>query len=316
MKPKPGTTERCSANVHSSVGMVYDVQRCCVHDGPGIRTTVFLKGCPLDCRWCHNPESKGFEKQLSYTPSSCISCGSCVEICPAGAHTLENGIHLFDPGKCARDLWCPAECASLALEVVGREVTAGEIMKEVERDKPFYDTSGGGMTLSGGEPMAQFDFAVSLLDMAKAWGIHTCVETCGFSSSERFRRIVPLVDLFLWDIKDSDSGRHDRNTGVRLDRILGNLKIVDGYGGKTILRCVLIPEINLSEKHLSKVASLYKGLDNCQGVTLLPYHLLGTSKHERLGDFSEKEQFSEPSPEDIEQAYEFLKNNGVQCIHS
>ncbi|MFC1734834.1 glycyl-radical enzyme activating protein [Candidatus Hydrogenedentota bacterium] len=295
-------------------GTIYDIQRCCIHDGPGIRTTVFLKGCPLNCKWCHNPESKSKGKQLSYSPDLCISCGSCVEACPADAHSMKGGVHSFDPRKCIRNLSCAAECPSLALEIIGRFVNASEVIDEVKRDLPYYQTSGGGMTLSGGEPMMQAEFTKSLLEMARAANIHTCVETSGYSAAESFREIVSLADLFLWDIKDTDSERHEKNTGVVLDSIMKNLELVDDLGGATHLRCVIIPEINLFEEHIGRVASIYKSLHNCQGVTLLPYHPLGTSKYERLADLSAKEHFSEPTKEDINECYEFLRSHDVECI--
>jgi glycyl-radical enzyme activating protein len=264
-------------------GLITAIQRGCTHDGPGIRTTVFLKGCPLGCFWCHNPETRAFTNELVYEPARCIACGACVAVCPAGAQTVVDGAHLFDRSKCLRDLCCADVCPTLALEPAGKTMTAEAVMAEAERDRPFYETSGGGLTLSGGEPMAQFEFARAILRLARAAGIHTCVETCGIGSRERFGEIQPLVDLFLWDIKDTDEERHRRNTGAALGTTLGNLRAVDAAGGKTILRCLLIAGINLDERHLGAIAEIRRSLRHCQGVDLLPYHPLAESKYRRLG---------------------------------
>jgi glycyl-radical enzyme activating protein len=268
---------------HGSAGPVFDIQRFCTHDGPGIRTTVFMKGCPLDCRWCHNPESKSRHRELFYTPHLCIGCGYCASVCPSGAHSISEEGHTFDRNKCRLCLQCAERCFAGSLEIAGREMTADQVLAEVEKDRVFYEESGGGMTLSGGEPTAQFEFTRAILEGARTSGIHTSVETCGFGASQRFADLVPLVDLFLWDIKDTDEVRHAENTGVPLAPILENLGLVDQAGGPTILRCLLIPGVNLADSHLDELARIYRSLSNCQGIELLAYHSLGNSKRGRLG---------------------------------
>lgn len=295
-------------------GMVFDIQRFCTHDGPGIRTVVFLKGCPLSCAWCHNPESKSPSRELFYNPQLCIGCGNCVADCPSDAHTLVNGVHEFDRAKCRLSLRCAERCYSGALEVVGRETSVEDVLAEVVKDRIFYEQSGGGMTLSGGEPMSQFTFTRGLLELAKSAGLHTCIETCGCGPGERFQEIAPLVDLFLWDIKDTDE-RHRASTGASLGPILENLKLVDAAGGKTILRCPMIPEANLREDHLDGIARLYGSLTNCLGVELLAYHPLGVSKRARLGIADPGTPFTEPTEEQMSSAREHLRDRwGIETV--
>ena len=266
-----------------SSALVFDIQRFCTHDGPGIRTTVFLKGCPLDCIWCHNPEAKSFANELFYTPKLCIGCGYCIANCPEKAHKIVENVHIFDRSACRACLACTAGCNAGALEPVAREMSVAEVLGEVEKDRAFYDESGGGLTISGGEPTSRIEFVLELASQAKASGISTTIETCGFGPTERFVSMIPYIDLFLWDIKDTDSARHLANTGAPLDPILHNLREVDRAGGKSILRCLLLQGVNLEQTHLDRIAAIYSDLSNCKGIELLSYHPLGGSKQERLG---------------------------------
>lgn len=266
---------------------------------------MFFKGCPLRCTWCHNPESQDFEPALSYVAQICVACGACAAACPEGAHTIRESVHHFDRALCRLCLGCTTVCPTGALESVGYTVTVDEVIAAVEKDRVFYMASGGGMTLSGGEPTAQPAFALALLQAARASGIHTCVETCGFGPAERFAKLVPHVDLFLWDIKDTDAVRHREHTGVAPETIWDNLRLVDAAGGKTVLRCLLIEGINTTPEHLDAVVALYARLRHCQGIDLLAYHPFGLAKTEKLG-LAKPDGYSAPGSERMAWAKVYL----------
>jgi pyruvate formate lyase activating enzyme len=280
----------------SLTGRIFEIQRFSIHDGPGIRTTVFMKGCPMRCIWCHNPEGISSKPDLSFLPEKCIGCGACFRLCRNEAHRIEERpspdpqkagqtlqVHVLDRTRCVVCGACTTECYAKALELAGREVTVDEVIGEVVRDRPFYETSGGGLTLSGGEPLFQIDFAEALLRRAKEEGLHCCMETCGFGEWGRLERLLPLVDLFLYDLKETDPDHHAEFTGVSNDLILRNLRALHERGATIRLRCPIIPGCNDRDEHFAGIASLAGELPNLEGVELMPYHRLGESKVGRFG---------------------------------
>lgn len=264
-------------------GIVFDIEKFALHDGPGIRTVVFMKGCPLRCIWCHNPESQETQPEIFFTPEKCIGCGWCFQCCPNHCHVMEGGKHVFRRENCIHCGKCTENCYAGALEKVGEPMSVDEVIVEVMKDRIFYDRSGGGLTLSGGEPMFQFEFTKELLQAAKKEHLHTCVETCGYAPFARLEELFPLVDLWLWDVKASDPEKHRQITGISNELILENLFKLDDKGVKSVLRCPLVPSINDDEKHLLNIAKLANSLKNVQRIDLEPYHPLGENKNKRLG---------------------------------
>lgn len=267
---------------HIKTGIVFDIQRFSIDDGPGIRTTVFLKGCPMRCRWCHNPESWSDKPELGFLPLRCISCGECLRVCPKGAHRLSDGKHIIDRKLCAGCGICAEHCYAGALEIVGKEMAAEQVIGEVQKDSEFYMHSGGGMTLSGGEPTSQIDFSVALLEAARHDCIHTAIETCGCCDTVILERLIPVTDLFLYDLK-ADPNRHKELTGVPIKPVLDNLCFLIGKGANVRLRLPLIPGINDTKEHLSQVIFFIQNYPTIQGVDILPHNSLGKSKFPRFG---------------------------------
>lgn len=269
-------------------GIVFNIQRYCSNDGPGIRTTVFLKGCPLSCLWCHNPESKSAILQIMYDATKCLKCTACVEACTQGCHSILNGIHLYDRRGCIGCGKCAAVCPG-ALDCVGKAMTAEEVLDIVERDKPFYGKKGG-MTISGGEPFFQFAFLIELLTEARKREIRVCLETCGETNVEYISETLPFVDFYLYDCKETNSELHARWTSVKNERILSNLKFLNDKRAKIILRCPIIPGCNDRHDHFQAIGTLTEKHPQILNVDVLPYHPLGASKSEHLGvDYKLKE---------------------------
>ena len=262
---------------------VFDIQRFSIHDGPGIRTTVFLKGCPLSCMWCHNPESKSALPELMLHENSCVGCGECVNVCERKLHSFKEGKHVIDRKSCLICGRCADKCVGGAISVSGKEMTVGEVFSEVMRDKAFYDNSGGGITVSGGEPLMQSDFCYALLSLAKEQGISTAIETSGFSKWENVERLSDCVDLFLWDYKETSPSRHKEYTGVDNVLILENLGKLNEKGAKIVLRCPIIPGLNDREEHFIGIANTANAYSSIIKVELEPYHSLGKGKAIAIG---------------------------------
>ncbi len=285
---------------------VTKIQRFCTKDGPGIRTTVFLKGCPLHCVWCHNPETQPQAAPFFYCDNLCIRCGICAEVCSAHVHQIIGAEHFLDRTACRQCMKCTQACPTGALEKCSSWLSAQEILHEVKKDAAFYGTTGG-VTFSGGEPTVHAEKLTMLLDLLRSDNIHTAVETCGYFDADLLPALVRATDLFLWDIKDTNDRRHLANTGVSHHRILCNLQAADTLGAKTILRCILLKTINLNTEHLQEVARIYNRLKHCEGVELIPYHTLGASKNVQLGQAEHAHKDWIPSREDMDKATAFLK---------
>lgn len=289
------------------MGKVFNIQKFCINDGPGIRTTVFLKGCPLNCAWCHNPESKTEATSVMLDFEKCSLCGRCAEKCTQKAHKIQNG-HSFDRELCVACGECAEKCLNDAITLCGREMTADEVVAEVLKDKPFYESSGGGVTLSGGEPLLQFDFAYNILKACRENGVNTAVETCGFAEKEKILKFAEVTDIFLFDWKLSDSELHKKYTGVGNEIILNNLLALDSFGARLILRCPIIPGVNDTKSHFKGIASVANRLKNVCGIEILPYHSLGADKLKKLGKTDEM-RFAEPQDSQVYEWIEAIKKD-------
>ncbi len=263
------------------MGKIFNIQKCCLKDGPGIRTTVFLKGCPLKCIWCHNPESQKISCELSYYSERCINCGRCVPLCPNKCHNINNGKHIFLRENCVNcGLCCCTNCG--CLDLFGYEISARNVVAKVLEDSPFYE-NGGGITLSGGEPLFQIDFCLEILRISKANNIHTCIETCGFASEESIVKTSEYTDLYLFDFKETDPVLHKKFTGVDNYSILKNLKKIDSIGKRIILRCPIIPGYNTRHDHFKGIGKLASSFSNINKIEIEPYHSFGEQKYNNLG---------------------------------
>jgi len=282
-------------------GIVTDIQRFSVHDGPGIRTTVFLKGCNLRCAWCHNPETLHPGPQLQVLPDKCIGCDACLEACPRGAHEVTGGRRVFHRDRCTACGACAEVCYSGALVLIGRETTAEEVMAEVLEDRVFYENSGGGVTLSGGEPLCQREFALDILCRAQAEGIHTAVETNLAAPWEDVADLLPVTDLFLVDVKVMDSAEHERWTGEPNELVLENARRLSREGVPMVVRTPVVPGVNDTVEQIGAVADVIRGFPNLEYYELLPYHPLGTGKYRSLGMEYAMEGLARPEP-DVMQA--------------
>jgi len=297
-------------NSNNKKGIAFNIQRFSIHDGPGIRTTVFMKGCPLKCGWCSNPESQELLPQLMVRDIKCTACGQCVETCPINAVTLtkERGRQI-DWDSCNQCFECVAKCLYGSLEVIGKYMGIEEIVNEVEKDRIFYKNSGGGVTISGGEPIHQHRFVLKLLKALKEEGFHTALDTSGYASEEIFDEILQYVDLLLFDIKQLNSEKHRQYTGVDNDLIFTNARNL-AKKVRTWFRIPLIEGFNDSPEDMKRVAQMAKGL-GVEKISLLPYHEGGQSKSHQIGQSYSLPWAKAPDEAHIERLREIALDIGV-----
>ena len=294
-------------------GIVFNIQKFSVNDGPGIRTVVFLKGCPLRCKWCANPESQLVRAEIMWDEKKCVHCRHCIEVCPLQAVSARNGKIIIDSSKCDGCGKCFHECPGKALKNEGELKTVREVMDTVMQDLPFYEESGGGITLSGGEMLAQPEFAVSLLKASKENNLHTCAETTGFAKQEVFASVIENLDLILFDVKHWNSEKHKEGTGVKNERILANLKYAIDQGKDVLPRIPVIPGFNDSIEDAANLARVIKeaGSTKCQ---LLPFHQFGENKYEQLGREYSYKDVTAYHREDLEEYRQTMIDCGINAF--
>ena len=306
------------ANVRETTGRIFDLKRFAVHDGPGIRTVVFFKGCPLRCAWCHNPEAFDIQPELMVYAARCIGCGACLTACPHGAHQVivQDGtsrkVHLRE--RCVGCGRCAETCYAEALVLLGRQFTVKEVVAVIRQDAAFYRQSGGGVTLSGGEPLMQPEFALALLRQCQAEGYHTALDTCGQAPWPVFEALLPHVDLVLYDLKHMDPQTHLRHTGVTNARIIENLRRLGAAGVPVEVRMPIIPTINDAREDVEQAAELLASLRHVRAVRLLPYHRLAGSKYQRLGRENTMPDVPPPTAAGMREIAAWLQARGLAVI--
>lgn len=292
-------------------GIIFDVKRYAIHDGPGIRTTVFLKGCPLRCQWCQNPEGLELEPEVFWRKNRCPEdCHACVTVCPTRALSKDGSRIVVDKEKCDFCRSCEDACVYDALEIVGREVSVGEIMEEIEKDRVFFEESGGGVTFSGGEPLLQVDFLESLLKEVKNSNIHVALDTSGYVPFEDLERVSDRVDLFLYDLKIMDDEKHRKYTGVSNRIILDNLQRLSDKNKNISVRIPLVSGVNDDLRSIRMFAEHLRTLKNVRDISLLAYHRGGCEKFRRLHKDEHPKTFESPSKKRIEEAKNLLVDSG------
>ncbi len=292
---------------------IFNIQKYNMYDGPGVRTLVFFKGCPLRCKWCSNPESQKRQYQVMYKPDQCINCGACASVCPVGVHRMspETGLHEFVEGSvCIGCRRCEEACTPSAISIVGEMKTISELYDVVDEDRSFYEMSGGGVTLGGGEALMQPEAAANLLMVCKQRGINTAIETCGYAKPVEVMKVAEFTDLFLFDIKHMNSDRHYELTGVRNELILKNLRNLLQNRFNVKVRLPLLKNANDSEEEISALIEFltpYRDYKNFKGIDLLPYHKMGVNKYKQLGWDYPIEGDPSLSEEDLDRLENWIK---------
>jgi len=294
-------------------GIIFNIQKFSVHDGPGIRTTVFMKGCPLHCYWCSNAESINPKPELGVIRERCNNCGKCLKACPEEAISFDDNVIRFNRDRCTACGECVAVCFPGALTIYGRQVTVGDVFKEVSRDKSFYEGSSGGVTVSGGEPLRQADFVIALFEECREAGIHTCLDTSGYAASDVLKQVLRVTDYVLFDIKHMNLETHRRVTGQPNTLILKNGRMVAPSGAEMLCRIPLIAGVNDTVPNITETARFVKSLGDGIQVELLPYHRLGVAKYQTLDKHYPGEDYTTPLPEQVKAVKQIFEQLNVKC---
>ncbi len=313
--------------LHNMTGLIFNIQRFSIHDGPGIRTTVFFKGCSLRCFWCHNPEGRHPRPEIQYFPERCIACGECFSRCPNHAHRLEGNCHLFIRENCQACGACVETCYANALELTGRYMTLEQVMAEIMRDRLFYETSNGGVTLSGGEPMLQSDFAQTLLQHCHAEGLHTAIETCGNYPWDPLEKLLPAIDFIMMDLKLIDPIKHKAACGDSNERILANARRLALTDKPIIFRIPVVPTVNDSLEEIGAIVKFVQhlmelriqqnnGKEQAADIRLefLPFHRLAADKYRSLGMEYRAKNLEPPSKERMRELAAIAEIHGVEVV--
>lgn len=293
---------------------IFNIQHFSLNDGAGIRTVIFFKGCPLDCKWCHNPESKKKERELSFLKNKCVLCGKCEKICKNSVHKIKQGVHYIDRNSCMKCGKCVKDCLNSALCILGRKYTIDEIMKELSTDDIFFGEEGG-VTFSGGEPFFQMDALYELLKECKKKGYSTCIETSGFTRKENIQKAAEYTDCFLYDYKISNEAEHEKFIGADNKIILQNLEILEKVKASVILRCPIIPGVNDKKEHFECIAKTANKYLCIKSIEIMPYHPLGISKASQIGEksiFDNKDFLNKKSIEEYISELKELTNVSVK----
>jgi len=294
--------------------LIFDIKRYAINDGPGIRIVIFLKGCNLNCAWCHNPESISSEKERMYAPAKCIKCGTCVMACTEMAITLTPEGIVTNTDLCKMCGRCAEVCPTKAIELSGKPQTVDQIMGEIEKERIFFDQSGGGVTFSGGEPLLHHQFLIELLDECGRRGIHRGVDTAGLANTEKLLEVAKRTDLFLYDLKMMDLERHQKWTGVSNEKILENLKVLAETGANIIIRIPLIGGVNDDAENMTETARFVSALaGEKKEVNLLPYHKIAQTKYGKLGRPDEFRLLEEPTKEVQLRAISIFQEYGISA---